>query len=137
MFREFYLDIFKEDIIGIVIGVLIWLATLLVIILLGYGLFHLIDSTYLPIHTDIGEIMGKNFKPGHYQTTYVKVGNVLSPITTYISDKYSLVIEIDGYTNSIGVNEYKYNNVNIGDQIKCDYVTGRICGGIYIKGIYN
>ena len=86
-------------------------------------------------HTHIGEVIGKEYLPAHYTTTYVMSGKTMIPITNYIPESWNITISIDGLTDNVNVSEYKYNIIEIGRKIECDYVTGRISSGVYINTI--
>lgn len=135
MLREFYLEPFEDGIIGWVMGLFLWGATMLLLGLIGGGLFYVIDSCWLPTYTDIGEVVGKGYSPAHYTTTYVMSGKVMVPVTNYIPESWSITISIDGFTDAVYVSEYNYNIIEVGKKLECDYVTGRISSGVYINEI--
>jgi hypothetical protein len=135
MIREFYLEIFKEGVLGWLMGTVIWLTTLIVLCLLVWGVFYVIDSSWLPTYTQIGEVIGNGYSPEHYTTTYVMSGKIMVPITNYIPESWSITISIDGLTDVVSVSEYNYNIIKIGQKLECDYVTGRISNDIYINSI--
>jgi len=136
MIELFYLEPFREGVLGWVMGLLAWVLTLVVVGLIGWGLFYLIDSCFLPTQTNIGEVVNKWMTPSHYITTYTQVGKVMVPMTTYIPDSWSLEISISGLTDAVNVSEYTCNTTSIGQKLECDYVIGRISSGVYIDAIH-
>ena len=135
MIKEFYIDTFKDGVSGWVIGIIWWISTLLIIGLIGCGLFYLIDSCLLATQTSMGEVVSKWMIPSHYNTTYVQSGKVMIPITTHIPDAWSLNISICDLTDVVNVSEYTYNTISIGQELECEYVTGRVSGSVYIEAI--
>jgi hypothetical protein len=135
MFREVYLEPFEDGVSGWLLGMLIWGLTLTILGLIGWGLFYVVDSCWLPIHTGIGEVIGKGYSPAHYTTTYVMSGKVMIPVNTYVPESWNITININGLTDIVNISEYNYNRISIGEKLECDYVTGRISSGIYIKAI--
>tara|TARA_R110001592_G_C12827615_1_gene719608 strand:+ start:235 stop:645 length:411 start_codon:yes stop_codon:yes gene_type:complete len=135
MIKEFYLEPFEDGVSGWFMGLLVWVVTLLLLGLIGWGLFYVIDSCWLPTYTDIGEVVGKGYSPAHYTTTYVMSGKVMVPITNYIPESWCITISINGLNDAVNVSEYNYNIIEVGRKLECDYVTGRISSGVYINEI--
>ncbi len=121
---------------GTILSILICLVSLIIIFLIMWGLFTIIDSWFLPRQDGIGIIMDKNFTPAHNTTHLMNVGNnVIIPTTTHYPDDYSLVIEIDGKNDSISVNKKFFKSVSKDSQVRIEFVLGRISNGLYIKEI--
>lgn len=124
--------------LGTILGVLLALAALLVVGLVLYGLFYVIDSSFLPVLRAPGKVFDKEFVPAH--TTYVSTWNPALKITTttpvHHPDTWNLGVAVVGQRDYISVYQSFYDNTDVGDKVTVDYVLGRISRRVYLRQIY-
>lgn len=137
MFKILFVEPFNSGIGGFIIGILIWITFLFVVLFLGYGIFYLIDSSFLEIRTDTGIVVSKHYSPQQFTTTFISTGKTMVPVTNTIPESWSIKLNVNELYGSINIKKSYYDTVNIGDTVICDYVTGRISNGIYIKEIFD
>ena len=135
MIKDLYIDIFRDGIIGCILGIIIWIFSLMLLTLISWGIFYIVDSSFLPTNTSVGNVINKKFSPAYYTTTYIRSGNATIPVTRHIPNRWYLTIEINNMSDDVNVESLYYNNTNIGDNIECEYVKGRFSDYIYIEKI--
>ncbi len=138
--KDFLYDMLIEpftdnDWMGYVLGVLMWLLSLLIVGGLLWLAVWLIDSSFMPIKEKDGVITNKYIVPAHTTTTYVMSGKIMIPITTYHSTTYNLEITIDELEDDVCVYENYYDNISVGQTVHCKYTNGRIKKSLYIKSL--
>jgi len=55
------------------------------------------------------------------------------PVINHIPERHIIIVEINGLTDNIYVDETNYNNIKNGDILQCKYTNGRIFNTLYIK----
>lgn len=122
---------------GTIMGVLSLLVILALLGLLIWGCFIAVDSWFLPRSKGMGKIVSKVFTPAHYG--YILVYNdaikTSMPQPIYYSDDWSVNVEVARCRDSISISENLYLVLKEGDSVFAEYVTGRISGSFYLKGI--
>ena len=107
------------------------------IIFVLWGLFTLIDSSFLPLNSKEGRVIDKTFIP-EYMGQSTEFNNIMDPASshlTYFPKKYSVCVEVDGKQDSISVSEDLFNSINEGDLLMAKFITGRFSGGLYLKAL--
>lgn len=123
----------ERDWLGIILGVLMWILTIIIAGGLLWLSVWIVDSSFLPLKQKQGVVTNKYYVPAHITTTFIMSGKVMIPVTNYISESYNISIEIDGLTDDVGLRNSYWNTVQIGDKMCCEYTNGRICKTLYIK----
>lgn len=136
-FKTMFIEPFTDDmgISGIIIGLLIWLVTLLLLGVCFLGCYWLVDNVGQPDFEKNGVIVGKHYSPAYTTTNYIYSGKVLIPQTIRHPESWSVCVQLDDATNWINVNSYFYNNSNNGDSTHCVYNLGRLSGDVNINEI--
>lgn len=132
MFNELYIDLFKDGLVGFMMGIVIWLLSLFIVFFVGYGILYLIDYSFRPTQETFGKLVNKEFIPEHSETHFNPA--LKMPTTTHYDDEWVLTIEVDGLTDDISVSQDYYNKCP--KKIKVKYSNGRIWNSLYIKEIY-
>jgi len=111
----------------------LWLVMLIVVVLILWGIYYLVDSVGRPKHEGYGNISGFGHSEAYTSTTYVKSGDIMIPITTYHPESWSVFIKVGDKEGSIGISESFYNYAKSNDRVYVTYTLGRISGKLYIK----
>ena len=136
-FTEMFIDIFQDGAIGIILGILFWFILLIVIAMVGYGVFYVADKTFTYEYTGQGTVTEKFIVPKHTITTYNKVGDIMIPSTVTVPTSYNLNIRIDGEIDDISISKKYYNKIKEGDSLKCEYQLGSLSNTLYVNSIYR
>ena len=132
--KELFIYQFNGGPIEVLAGVLTWFTALLILGLIIWGGFYLIDSMAFQRFIAEGYVTKKVPTPTHRTTTWMMLDKIIIPITTYHPDSWSITIEIPSVGNdSIKVDEKYYNEVKDNDRIWIEYSKGILSGTIYIK----
>jgi hypothetical protein len=133
--REIFIEPFYNGWEGIIIGILIWILAVFLFVLIGYGIYYLIDSSNLEFKNGVGLITNKFFTPYHTTTIFVMSGKVLVPIIQHHPDTYEFLIKINGLNDLIEVSHEQYLSLDINDKVECIYKLGRFSDSLYIESI--
>lgn len=136
--KGFLYDILIEPfndagLMGVIIGVLLWIVIIALVLSISYFALWIIDSSFLPIKEEVGVVTNCYIFPAYTQTTFVTIGSVVSPITTYISESYEVTIEINGLSDNVSLSQSDWLKIKVGDKFLCQYTSGRVLDTIYIK----
>lgn len=123
------------DGLAIFLGILMWIVSGVLVLLVSWGLFILVDSTFMPIQEKDGLVVGTKYSPPHDVTTYNKIGDVMVPNTVHYDESFYAVVEIDSLQDDIQINGNYYYSEPRGEVVHCTYVRGRISNDLYIKTI--
>jgi len=127
-----FIEPFKNRDYGI--GITVWFMSLMLFSPLSWVSLYFIDSSFLSQKEAKGIIINKRYTPGHFQTTYIQSGNILTPITNYIPDNYGIEIEINELTDDFVVTKKEWISLHEGDTLSCKFVSGRLFNSLYIRG---
>ncbi len=116
----------KDSIIFGLIGLVFWGLALLLISLFLLLIFDIIDSTFMPRLKGRGKITKKRTEKAYDTTTYYKVGDVMVPRSHHHKKEYVLTIKIGDKVGTVNVKKKFFNEVNVEDEIDCEYSLGRI-----------
>jgi len=124
-------------VLEIVVSLLLLVCYLAGFGLAGYGTFHVADSWWLPMQNGVGVVQGKGFTPAWTQTILIYNAATKTSLPSLVPhpDRWDVTFEVNGDTDSIEVSSGFYNSVSEGDRYVVDYVSGRIRGGLYLRGI--
>lgn len=135
--QEIFIDPFRDGEIGsYIIGIIIWLFSLVILGLLSLGIIFFSDYMLGSEKQDTGIIIDKRFEPSHTETLYVKVGNITVPQTRRVPDKWYVKIEINDLTDNFYMDENSWNQMSINQEMNCRYTQGGVLSTIYINKIW-
>lgn len=136
MFRELFIDGFKEGFYGIVIAIIFWFMLAVTASFLFYGAFYLTDSKFLEFKECSGVIVEKKYEKAH--DTLIVVGDGKSAILApkYVSESYFVFIKCKDGSNWVCVDRYTYESLNVGCVVNVKYCIGRLSKKFYIKEIF-
>lgn len=132
-----FYDMLLDWPMGTIISILFAALMAMLIGLVGYGLFYLIDSSFLISSRGAGRIIEKEFTPAHTSTLliYNAALKTSTPQIIDYPDDWSLLIELQDKQGSASVDQETFNALAEGSYATVEYVIGRISGGIYIKNV--
>ena len=136
--RAIYFETFTDyGFAGIVIGFIAWLCTILVLGLVSWGAFTLIDKTFTYEDSGVGIVQDKYIVQAHTTYMHQKVGavSVMTPI--YHPKTWNLVIKVgkENLSDEILISEVGYMDIKKGDKVNCEYQLGRISNNLYINSV--
>ena len=118
-----------RDWLGYIFGILMWTLTIAIFI----GFIWLIDSSFLQIKEKEGVVIKHYYVPAHTSITYIKVGGTMVPQIHHHNDSFEIIVNIDGLTDKICIEQNSWNNIKIYDRFCFKYSNGRIFRTLYIK----
>lgn len=115
--------------------VLLWIASVAIVFMVGWLLLHLINISFRPLKTGLGEIVAMHFKAAHFSTTYHynAVTKTNTPMTTWHPDAWKLVLQVEGESDDFYLSADKYVKYKLGEKVPVTYTTGRLWKSIKIK----
>ncbi len=131
--KSLLIDPFTEDWIGVLLGSIMWILTILIFVGISWLSIWMVDSFYLPVKQKEGIIVNKYYTPAHTNTTFVMSGKVMIPVSTFIDECYMVNINIDGLVDDFELDINHWNTIKISDKVNCNYSNGRILESLYIK----
>lgn len=104
---------------------------------LAYGAFCLADSVGMPPRETVGYVSSKWYSPETTYITYVNAGNNVNvPVVNTIPESWHVQVKVEQMgEDDVSVNPTYFNWVQIGQQVRVEYVTGRFSGGFYLQNI--
>lgn len=117
------------------IGILMWLLTLIVAGSILWGTLYLIDSVGLKEKQGKGVIIEKWVEPAHTYTTFVMVGKVSVPKIHHVPDTWKVKIQINDITDNVSFYESDWNVLSVNQKVNCTYKNGRIWDSLYITNV--
>lgn len=137
MLRAIYFETFIDGIPGIVIGSIAWLCTLVLLGLISWGGFFILDKTFTYEDSGVGIVQDKYIVQAHTTYMYQKVGavSVMTPIRH--PKTWNLVIKVgkENLSDEISISEVAYMDIKKGDKVNCEYQLGRISNSLYINSV--
>ena len=115
--------------INIIMGLIGWLAFLMVLGLIIWGLAYSVNVIGRHDEKGVGIIYDKTFVPEHYE--------MRGKVNTFIPDSWYLNVRKNNLKDCIKVSYSFYSDINISDSVHIDYYTGRLYNSLYIKSIYK
>lgn len=135
-FKMLLIEPFQDnDWLGYIMGILLWIITLVIVIGLFWFTVWIVDSSFLPIKQGIGIVTNKYIIPAHTTTNYIMTGKVLIPIISYHSVSYNVDVSINDLIDDISMCEYDWSILSIDQKVTCKYTNGRILNSLYIQEI--
>lgn len=137
-FNEYYIDIFRHGVETSVIGIIMWVISLVLFLGVIYWSGHLIDSLWLPVNNGTGVVVSKEFCPSYTISTviYDSSNKTTIPQTSYHSDEWIVGIMVNDIVCRKVVTEKFYNKLYMNNDVDIKYSFGRIWKTLYIKKIY-
>lgn len=126
------IETFEDGFLGFVFGIFSWLILLSTSLLTLFYITYLVDSSFLQDKKGVATVQLKYVIPAHFETTYVMVGKVMTPIQNFHEEKCMLVLSVSGIEDEVN-NCYYYSSFNVGDSIEVTYSNGRLFNSLYIK----
>ena len=136
--HDVYIGMFFDDfmpVMGKILCVLIWACTILVVGLVLYLSFYLIDSSFREERETSGTVMGKYYKARQVIMQPISTGKTTTLVPVTHPESWNLTIKSEYGSDSVSVSRDFYNRCKDGTRVRVSYVTGRLSGGFYIKQI--
>ena len=110
---------------------------LVVVGLVGFGIFVMADSIGTADQYGIGRIVDKNFSPAHTEvsTSYDSFCECMQTSTTYYDDQWTVQVNMTGTKGWIEVSQSSYNNLPRDEKAYITYYVGRFSDSIYFKAV--
>lgn len=112
----------------------VWILLLGLIILIGWGLFYLLDTSFQQINSAQGTLIDKEFIAEHTDMQPMMVGKTTMMMPVHHPDDWRLIFDINGKIDSISVHEQFYESIQIGDKEWLYFKEGRFSNKFYITG---
>lgn len=124
------IEIFLFSILGVLAVVLL--------VLLGMGIYAGIDGCWIATETSAGEVVAKEYVPeSHtitYQTTYRMIGKVMVPISHTTPAHWRVRVKlVTGGVGHIDLDEDA--KIRVGQQVSARWGKGRLSGETILKSI--
>ena len=116
-----------------ILGLIAWVVLLIFTFGIIWLSVFLFDSSFLSVKEEDCIVTNKYIVPSKTTTTYINSGKTFSPIIIFYPETYNIQVKLNDSAYSVIVNKFYYNNVNIGQKIRCKYTNGRITNSFYIK----
>jgi hypothetical protein len=135
--KYIYITSFKEgDIMLNIISIFMWILSLIIVVLILWGILYLCDSVGLELKEGTGVITEKGVHPAHTTTTWMNVNKVMVPITTHHPESYYLTINIDGLVDEFNFDtRAEWDKFKEGSKVTCQYGNGRLFNSIHINSL--
>lgn len=132
-FKDLFIDMLKGDLSDIVICIMLWALTIVAIAGIGWLLFISLDKATGKYTIREAVVISKFHTNPSQSTTYVKVGNVLVPATSYYGGRMYLNATLAGERKSrvvVEVNSPEFSTLETGDSIRIYALRGGVTGNI-------
>ncbi len=138
--KEFMRFIFIEPfedmgIVGVIFGIIIWPLCIIVAFLISYGIFYVVDSSFLEQHQGVGIIVEKWHEDSYIYYTYIHSGKVTIPVMHHAPESWHVKVFIKDAYDSMEIRESAFDQMYDNQKVDCQYVHGRFSDYIYIKSI--
>ena len=126
-----------ESPVGIIMGIVLMVALVCFVVLTFFILFHVIDSGFRSVKKGVGKVITTKFTPAHTKITdtYNNVAETELPQPVFYPDDWSVSVEVDGKVGNISVSREFYDSLAKEEQVLADYMTNRLSGRFYLKGL--
>lgn len=111
-------------------GIVMWLVVLMVLALIGYGIFYMAD-TPPSYEQGVMKVELVDFVPVHTTTTYVMTGKVMVPYTTYHDNAWTIRGRIEGTEHYGQLKSSK--EIKLGDRVYCQWGICRFSKEVRVK----
>ncbi len=132
-FYDVFIEPFTDGFWSALLGILMWILSLMVIALVAGLIIWGIDSIGLKEKEATGFVSDKNITEAYTSTTYVMSGKIMVPITTFHPKEFYITVEYDKYYDNVSLSEVDYNSIQIGQKVNFIYGNGRIFDSFYIS----
>jgi len=111
---------------------IVWFGVVVVVGVVLYFLFMLVDGTGLANQEGAATVQGKEYREAG--TTYAtqRIGNRTQTIPQTTAEMYILYLEINGTQTWGAVDKKLYEGVRMGDRVKVVYQQRRITGNLQV-----
>ena len=103
-----------------------WCLSIVLVFVVIFGLYYLINFAWAPVHTGTGIISELYYKPPYTTTTLMTVGKSLMPITHYHHETWNVCVNFNGSIHKTTTGEDLYRLLKEGQSVKFEYQTGRL-----------
>lgn len=139
-FFDMLTNLFTHGWPGIIVGTVIVLVVVLILGLIGWGVFHALDSWFRPEQQGSGKIIGRSYSPARWQpvvtTTSNGNGGTNTTVTqTYIPASWSVTIQMGDRTASMECEQSLYDSARQDEPVTVYYVDGRLSKKFYIRAL--
>ena len=128
-------DMFKYDWLSKGIAVLIIALTIVVILLVGYGIFYAADSWGVTSSSYRAIAVDRHYTAAWIETNVITVGKVMVPQIIHHPESWSITARYDNELISCPASEEQYNQFTYDKQIDVELKRGRISSKTYCRGI--
>gem|GEM_PF-1688636 len=133
-------DMFNSGWLGAIIAILLALIVLGLIGLVLWGIFHAVDSWFLPKQHAPGIIISRSYDPEHWQPMVTSIPNGSGGSTTIINQifipaSWSVKVRMGERTANMSCSERYYKNAKQDQPVTVEYVDGRLSSKFYIKSL--
>lgn len=135
-FAEIYWKMAYDWPVGTLFAIPITIILLIVLGIVVYGLFTLLDKQLGFNNIRKGIVVGMSYTPAHTecQSTYNIVLNMPTVEQVYYNDRWSVKVKIANVGDAwMDVSERFYRSVFKGQKVKADYRIGCFTGKIYLN----
>lgn len=134
IFLDYLKEIFLNPLSHIV-EIIFLLALLLLLGMILSEIFRVLDSWFLPKQSGVGIVISKNYSPAGMTPITNTVNNITTTTFIHRSESWSIVVELEGESDSITVNEEFYDKIKINQPVNIKFVRGRLSQSFYLKEI--
>ncbi len=139
-FLASFFNLFTDGWFSFFAGLLIVVLLVVVIGIIGWGVFHVLDSWFLPEYRAHGIISGKSHMPARFIPTAVAVpsgsgGTSVIITQQYIPESWGVTVQIGNRAANASCGKSFYNKVSKGDRVIAFYVEGRFSDQLYIRAL--
>lgn len=139
-FFETLYDIFTTDWIGAFFGSIIVLLVIIIVGMILWSAFYVLDSWFLPVQQGVGEIESRSYNPAHLQpmaTTIAGIGGGVNTVVMQacIPESWSVIVRMDKRIASMECSEAYYNEATQGKPVAVHFVNGRLSSKFYIRSM--
>ncbi|MEC9292108.1 MAG: hypothetical protein VX730_06890 [Pseudomonadota bacterium] len=123
----------RLDPLGTFMALLWWGLMGLVISMILYGIYYVIETAGIPERAERSTITGKQFTPAHTTMVTVNTGKSVSVIPVHHPDRWHMTFRVNKCKSlvSFDITQSQFNAMNKGDEVNIMIRRGRISGSKY------
>lgn len=123
--NSFLIEPFSEGIIGVIIGLFMWLVVGFLVFLCFWG----VDALFLPTQQGTGVVISKDYVP--------ESEVLIDGVWHTIDEDFVLYIKVGDKVDDFSVSSENFEKINVNQKFNVVYSHGRIWETIYIDEISN
>jgi len=135
IFTFVFKDMLLDWPLGTLAAVTLIIAAVIILCLVAWGIYGVVDSWGLSKRQATGKVIGKVYTPSRISVMYVYNDALKTslPHPIPIPEDWSISVRIIDQSASMSVTNDFYDLLNVDQPVLAEYVSGRISGGIYLK----